>query len=87
MSRKILNTLFITLQILSLISLNIFLISCDEYKKSTILKENMEIEITSEPLFFKAIQDTLDKFDEGVFVSYDYLDASENTEKAFFCMS
>ena len=78
MSRKTQNTLFITLNILAIISLNIFMISCDEIKKSTINKNNMLIEVTSEPQFFKAVQETLDSFDKGVFISYDYSETEDS---------
>ncbi len=77
MSRKIKNTLFITLNLLTILTFNTLLFSCDELSRSTISKNNIQIEITSEPKFFSAIKETLDSFDKGVFVSVDYVESDD----------
>jgi NADH dehydrogenase/NADH:ubiquinone oxidoreductase subunit G len=74
MSRNYQNTLFIILNLIIILTFNILLFSCDELKKSTITKNNILIEITSEPQFFSTVKETLDSFDNGVFVSYDYFE-------------
>lgn len=77
MSRKIQNTLFITMNLITILTFNTLLFSCDELAKSTISKKNIQIEITSEPEFFSAVKETLDSFDNGIFVSFDYVDPEQ----------
>lgn len=81
MSRKHINTLFITLNLLTILTFNTLLLSCDELTKSTISKKNIQIEITSEPKFFSTVKETLDSFDNGVFVAFEYLDPEEQNSK------
>lgn len=78
MSGKNQNTLFITFNLIIILTCNILLLSCDDIKKSTISKNNMLIEVTSEPQFFSTVKETLDQFDNGIFVSYDYIDPEDS---------
>jgi len=80
MSRISKNTLFITLNLLAFLALNINMLCCDEIKISTITKNNMLIEVTSEPQFFQAVKDTLDSFNNGIFISFDYIESQEEDE-------
>lgn len=83
MSRNINNTLFITLNLITILTFNILLFSCDELAKSTISKKNIQMEITSEPDFFSAVKQTLDSFDRGVWVALEYSDSEPEPSNSY----
>ena len=78
------NKLFIIINIFVLLSININSFYCADIIKSKIVQNNMIVEITSEPLFFHTIKETLESYDEGIFISYDYDEDKNEYEEEYF---
>lgn len=73
------NTKINTLFLLTIFTLNLFLISCSLQTQKLSVNKNI-LEIKSEPEFYDEVKNCIKSFSEGTFIHYDYSDDEKEEE-------